>query len=37
MGSTSGILPFWVEFELRGVPVHAWEMAAVAQFLNPFA
>jgi hypothetical protein len=36
-GSVGGVLPNLVEFELRGIPAHAWETNTVAQILNPFA
>jgi hypothetical protein len=32
-----GVLPNLVEFELRGIPAHAWETSTTAQILNPFA
>jgi hypothetical protein len=35
--STGGVLPSLVEFELRGIPTHAWESSTVAQLLSPFA
>jgi hypothetical protein len=37
MGSVGGILPHFVNFELRGIPVHAWETVTAAQLLSPFA
>jgi hypothetical protein len=36
-GSSSASLPIHVEFELRGIPIHAWELTTVQQLLNPFA
>jgi hypothetical protein len=35
--STGGVLPSLVEFELKGIPTHAWESSIVAQLLSPFA
>jgi hypothetical protein len=35
--STGGALPSLVEFELRGIPPHAWESSTMVQLLSPFA
>jgi hypothetical protein len=36
-GSSGASLPIPVEFELCGIPIHAWELTTVQHILNPFA
>jgi hypothetical protein len=36
-GSSGASLPIPVEFELSGIPIHAWELSTVQHILNPFA
>jgi hypothetical protein len=36
-GSSGGLLPCLVDFQLQGIPVHAWEASTAAQLLSPFA
>lgn len=37
MDSKGAVLPVLLDFELHGIPIHAWDATMVDHLLNPFA